>query len=480
MLFHTVKYGIFFILVWTVTWGFLQRRLLPRHAFLLLVSYFFYMSWNAKYALLIAFSTVLDYVTGGLIYRSTVPRRRKILLTVSLVGNLGLLGTFKYFNFFLDNLNQTLQVLGLPGLEAPFRLLLPVGISFYTFQSMSYTLDIYRGRLKPTQNLLDFALFVSFFPQLVAGPIVRARQFLPQLEGPPTYRDEAMTSGIYRILKGLVKKVVIADTLGAFLADPVFAQPTTASGLDALIALCAAFLQLYYDFSAYSDIAIGSARMLGYKLPENFMAPMRATNLEEAWRRWHITLTTWFRDYVYLPLALRHKESKLIPYCAILFTMALMGFWHGASWTFVFFGLYHGIGLGATRFYRRWKQSRKTWSERSSFFFVPWSLRLLIFLFASGSMIFFRATSFSVSQQLFQQILDLRHWFSLQYSFPKLAIVILIASYLLQLVPENFRYQLESKFSKSNAFLQGLFTVVAFSLVDIFMKAAKPFIYFQF
>lgn len=479
MLFHSIQYGLFLSLVWLTAWGFLKKRLALRHAFLLVASYFFYMNWNAAYALLIGFSTLLDYVIGQLLYQEKSSRRRKWLLVASLVGNLGLLGTFKYFNFFMESVSAMLSFVGLPGLEMTLRVLLPVGVSFYTFQSMSYTLDIYQGKIKPARNLLEFMLFVAFFPQLVAGPIVRARQFLPQLEHVPTYREEAMISGLYRIFKGLVKKVVIADTLGRLLVDPVFSHSTQATGMAALCAMYAVALQVYYDFSAYTDIAIGSGRLLGFWLPENFNAPYRATNIEAIWRRWHMTLTTWVRDYFYVPLTLgTRRSSAFVPYRNLIIAMLLVGLWHGAAWTFVLFGLYHGIGLCVTRFYRRRWRSRPHEKPKHSLLGI-WVTRILTFHYACFSFILFRAPDLSTAWRIFLKIFDISSW-HMKATIPRLGIILLLVAFAAHMLPEGMRPSIENKFVKLPAPVQGLAAVCALALVNMFMKGARPFVYFQF
>ena len=280
MLFHSLDYAVLLITVGILAWGFLRTRLRLRHLMMLAASYLFYCAWDWRFAGLLVFSTLLDFLVGRAIYEAKSLRRKRQFLVVSLIGNLGVLGFFKYYNFFLDNLNHLLLSFGfsLPGYV---EVILPLGISFYTFQTLSYSLDIYFGKLEPTRSLADFALFVAFFPQLIAGPIVRARQFLPQLERPVEFDEDRMISGIYRILKGLVKKVFIADLIGLHLVDPVFAEPGKFGALDSVFAVLGFYMQLGFDFSAYADIAIGSARTLGFELPENFRAAARAVNLAE-------------------------------------------------------------------------------------------------------------------------------------------------------------------------------------------------------
>ena len=359
MLFHSLDYAVLLIAVWILAWGFMRTRLRLRHLMLLGASYLFYCAWDWRFAGLLVFSTLLDFLVGRAIYEATSQRRKRQFLVISLLGNLGVLGFFKYYNFFLENLNQLLSGMGfsVPGYV---EVILPLGISFYTFQTLSYSLDIYFGKLQPTRSLVDFALFVAFFPQLIAGPIVRARQFLPQLESPAEFDEDRMISGIYRILKGLVKKVFIADLIGLHLVDPVFKEPAAFGAVDSALAMLGFYMQLGFDFSAYADIAIGSARTLGIELPENFRAAARAVNLAEFWRRWHITLFTWVRDYFFVPMTVgRRRGRRLRPYISIFLTMVLIGLWHGAAWTFIAFGIFHGAGLALTRWWGRRNRGRR-------------------------------------------------------------------------------------------------------------------------
>ncbi|HET6277689.1 MAG TPA: MBOAT family O-acyltransferase, partial [Candidatus Polarisedimenticolia bacterium] len=295
MVFSSVEFLLFFAFVLAIFWGMLGRpgkpaSCRPQHLFLLLASFYFYMSWNAVLIVLILFSTLVDYLLAARIHASTCPRRRRTLLILSLVINLGLLGLFKYANFFIDNTNA---VLGMFSLRVPFvvDILLPVGISFFTFQSMSYTIDVYRRELQPARSFADFALFVSFFPQLVAGPIVRASQFLPQLDRPRRPGDIDIAHGLNYLLLGLVKKLLISDWLST-IADPLFANPLEYNGLGAWMGVIAYTLQIYCDFSGYSDMAIGTAALLGYRLPDNFNMPYLSRNISEFWSRWHMSLST--------------------------------------------------------------------------------------------------------------------------------------------------------------------------------------------
>lgn len=347
LLFNTLAFFVFFLAVYSL---YLIANHRWQNRLLLVASYVFYGSWDWRFLGLLFFSTVVDFVSGWMIGRSDDSRVRKWWLTVSIVTNLGLLGFFKYFNFFVDSFTSLAGRFGWTVDDVTLRIILPVGISFYTFQTMSYTIDVFRRRIKPTTHFFDFALFVSFFPQLVAGPIERARHLLPQILAPRRIYDQASFEGVYLIGWGLFKKVVIADTLATFV-DPVFAAPEPYSGALVLLALYAFAWQIYGDFSGYSDIARGLGKLMGFDLMINFEIPYFARNPRDFWRRWHISLSTWLRDYLYIPLGgNRLGKAKTIRNLGV--TMVLGGLWHGAAWTFVVWGAYHGLLLIVHRFVR--------------------------------------------------------------------------------------------------------------------------------
>jgi D-alanyl-lipoteichoic acid acyltransferase DltB (MBOAT superfamily) len=339
---------LFFFPAVLVLYAFVFHRDRWREVLLLIVSYAFYMSWNWKYGGLLLLSTVIDYSVGRLIAREHRPSIRKTILAVSLSSNLGLLAIFKYYNFFVDVTTPAWSLLGWDVSWMHHELLLPVGISFYTFQTMSYTIDLYRGEEVLEKDFLRFAVFVSFFPQLVAGPIVRARQFLPQLHVLPNVTVERFHDGLLLVFRGLLKKVVIADLLATLAVDKVFADPSVYSSWDLLVALYGYAFQIYNDFSGYSDIAIGVARMLGFELPLNFNRPYLSQNVREFWTRWHISLSTWLRDYLYIPLG-GNRGSWIRVRVNLMLTMLLGGLWHGAALHFILWGAYHGVLLVMSR-----------------------------------------------------------------------------------------------------------------------------------
>ncbi len=349
MLFTEPVFFAFFATVFAVAW--LERSHARRKLWLLAASYLFYAGWDWRFLSLIAVSTLVDFGVGLAMGRAGRPAARRTLLVASLAVNLGILALFKYYGFFVESAVGLLSALGLePAARVP-EIVLPVGISFYTFQTLSYTIDVFRGRLAPVRSLTDFALFVGFFPQLVAGPIVRAADFLPQLETPPRWRDVAFRRHLTLFLVGFVKKACIADNLAPF-ADRVFAAPEVYTALAIWTAVALYAIQIYCDFSGYTDMAIACAGLLGYRLARNFEFPYLASSVADFWRRWHISLSTWLRDYLYIPLG-GSRGSRLATHRNLLLTMLLGGLWHGAAWTFVVWGALHGVALAAHREWRR-------------------------------------------------------------------------------------------------------------------------------
>ena len=342
MLFPTFTFALFFIVVLTVGWLMPGRRAWWK-LFMLGASYFFYGYWDARFLGLIVGSTVLNQAAAMWIARLKGPRARRAVLGTALAANLASLGFFKYAGFFVDSAERALVGLGI-GADLPvLNIILPVGISFFTFQAISYVTDVYRGSTEPA-NPLDFAVYLAFFPQLVAGPIVRAHELIPQLNEPRALRHTDFTRAVVLIAAGMFKKMVVATYLAEALVDDVFAFPDRFSSLEVLLGVYGYAVQIYADFSGYTDIAIGVALLLGIRLPENFNQPYRATSIQDFWRRWHISLSRWLRDYLYIPLG-GNRGGEWRRDRNLLLTMLLGGLWHGAAWTFVLWGALHGIGL---------------------------------------------------------------------------------------------------------------------------------------
>ncbi len=348
MLFCSPLYLGFFLAVFALHWALPWHR--ARVALLVVASFAFYATFNEWLAVLICVSTVVDYLVARGLDAAAAPRLRRLLLAVSVVGNLGLLCYFKYVNFFLRSAEDALRLAGCAASLPVLRVILPVGISFYTFEAINYTVDVYRRRLPAEKNLFHFLLFILFFPHLVAGPIVRARDFLPQIARPKRWDWMRAHLGVQYFVMGLFKKLAVADRMALF-ADPVFADPDRYGSAAAWMAMVAYAIQVYCDFSGYTDMAIGSAHLLGYKLARNFDLPYLAPNIAEFWRRWHISLSSWLRDYLFIPLG-GSRGSRGRTCLNLLVTMTLGGLWHGANWPFVVFGVLQGCLLSAHRCFR--------------------------------------------------------------------------------------------------------------------------------
>lgn len=341
MLFNSLDFAIFLPIVFVLYWFVTNKNLKVQNLLLVAASYVFYGWWDWRFLSLIIFSTLLDYSVGLGIVNTFSIKKKKYLLYISLLLNLGLLGVFKYYNFFLENFINAFSFMGYNLNANSLNIILPAGISFYTFQTLSYTIDVYRGELKPTKSLIEFAAFVSFFPQLVAGPIERATNLLPQFYEKRSFDYSKAVDGMRQILWGLFKKIVIADSC-AYYANAIFNSSSSYPGSTLVIGALFFAFQIYCDFSGYSDIAIGTAKLFGIKLMRNFAFPYFSRDIAEFWRRWHISLSTWFRDYVYIPLG-GSKGGIWIKIRNIFIIFLVSGFWHGANWTFIIWGLLNAI-----------------------------------------------------------------------------------------------------------------------------------------
>ena len=341
MLFNSIDFLVFLPIVFLLYWKVFQKNLRLQNALILVSSYIFYGWWDWRFLSLILFSTIVDFFIGQFIFKSESNKKRKMLLITSLLVNLGLLGFFKYYNFFLENFVQAFSFFGRSISFSSLKIILPVGISFYTFQTLSYTIDIYKKKIKPSYNFLSFAAFVSFFPQLVAGPIERASQLLPQFSKSRNFDYSKSVDGLRQILWGFFKKIVIADTCATY-ANLIFNNYQEYTGLSLFIGAIFFAFQIYGDFSGYSDIAIGTSRLFGFNLMQNFNFPYFSRDIAEFWRRWHISLSTWFRDYVYIPLG-GSKGGNFNKIRNVFIIFLVSGFWHGANWTFIAWGALNAL-----------------------------------------------------------------------------------------------------------------------------------------
>jgi alginate O-acetyltransferase complex protein AlgI len=393
MLFNSLTFVVFFTVVVTAYWS--MRNWNMRKNLLLVASYIFYGAWNPPFAALLFSTTALDFWLGARIGREKNPRRRKAWMVASLASNLSMLGFFKYGNFLLENFQWLLARIGVTYQPPHLDILLPVGISFYTFHSLSYTLDVYRGVMQPTKSLRDFVLAVSFFPQLVAGPIVRAGDFLPQLVAPPKPQTGRLLWGLAMMTLGLFEKVVLADTLLSGSADRVFGYQGPLIALDSWLGVMAFAGQIFFDFAGYSTCAIGAALCLGFHLKDNFRYPYAAIGFSDFWRRWHISLSTFLRDYLYIPLG-GNRMGPVRAAANLMIVMFIGGLWHGAAWTFVVWGVIHGLYLVIERIVRA-LAGDASWAQT-----IPVKLGLALITYAAVlvTWVFFRATDFTIASRL--------------------------------------------------------------------------------
>ncbi len=405
-----------------------DRELLARKVLLFTASLLFYSAWRWPFTSLLLLSTLLDHQCALAIYRARSDAARRFFLTLSAVGNLGLLGFFKYTNFILGNVEQVLGVTGLRLDLAPLPIVLPLGISFYTFQTMSYTIDVFRGRLIPRRSLLDVGVYVSFFPQLVAGPIVRGSEFVPQLDDLKTWDPARAKSGLLLMIWGLAKKLMLADAL-APIVNQAYANPDLYSGPALVLATYCFAFQIYGDFSGYSDVAIGAARVLGFDIPLNFNRPYFAANISTFWRRWHISLSSWLRDYLYIPLGGSRRGRPRVLF-NLLVTMLLGGLWHGASWNFVIWGAIHGTLLVLHKLYL-W--SRKTEKVEDTPRPLPRILlTVLTFHLVCVTWVFFRAETLDEAITILLRVGEGSAGLMVPYLFPLVLIPAFLAIQFVQ------------------------------------------------
>ncbi len=479
MLFNSLLFPCFLVAVVGLSWA-LARHRHWRLLLLLVASWLFYMSWNPRFIVLIAISTLVDFVIAQRIEDTPKdnPSRRKALLWFSLASNLGLLGYFKYTNFGLQSLSGIVNLFGAQLTIPHYDIILPVGISFYTFQTISYTVDVYRGDIPAERRFGRFALYVSFFPQLVAGPIVRAKDFLPQLSRRLCLSERDFGEALYRIARGLVKKVVIADFLAGNLVDRAFFNPEIYSSAELMVALYAYTMQIYCDFSGYTDVAIGSARLLGYKLPENFDRPYIARSVAHFWRRWHKTLSQWLRYYVFFPLG-GSRGGIWMAHRNTFITLILIGLWHGADWKFVVYGAIHGIAVSINRIsirrrkrlYPNFDESKEPWHQ------ILWKV-FVTFNFIVLARILFRADGFAESWQYTVSLCS--QGFGLARIDSEIWIVLGV-SYAIHWTPRQWVDQAGEWFTRMPAVAQcAALASIAAVVATVAETDVVPFIYFQF
>jgi len=536
LLFTQQYFWVFFAMVMG-GYSVMYKKTARRNIFLFAVSLFFYYKTSGFYFIILLFSTLADFLIGGAIYRNKVKWQRQTLVALSVVVNLFVLGYFKYAYFVADFIHDLtgieLEVINhfalwtneAIGTNFIFdRILLPVGISFFTFQTISYSVDIYRGHIKPVKNILDFGFYVSFFPQLVAGPIVRASEFIPQLYEPYKLSKERAGLAVFWILNGLLKKLVLADYLAVQFIDRVFDNPQLYSGFETMSALFGYSLQVYADFSGYTDVAIGIAMLMGFTLPKNFNSPYKATSVADFWRRWHLSLSTWLRDYLYIPLG-GNREGSIASYTivfifflmialivgspwlsiglAVLFTlgfvlmrysraterwvntninlmltMVLGGLWHGSSWNFVTWGTLNGVGLVV---YKNWKKI-SPWADKSKAYNKALGL-VLTLVFITFTRAWFRSPTWEGAVRILSKIPSDFGWDAVgevllaNWKF----YVVLILGYLIHWIPSAYKEKMRQWVSAASVWTLFLLSVAAIAVIyQILSAEVQPFIYFAF
>jgi D-alanyl-lipoteichoic acid acyltransferase DltB (MBOAT superfamily) len=496
MLFTRLYFWVFFTVL-LAFYSILYRRRALRNAYLFVMSLFFYYQSSGYFFSLLIFSTIADYTLGHLIYRSEHSLKKKLYLTTSIVINLGVLSYFKYSYFFTDLINRIFntnyEVVNLLAqwsnqlTDSNFdvgTIILPVGISFFTFQTISYTVDVYRGKIKPVNNIVDFGFYVSFFPQLVAGPIVRASEFVPQLYQKFNLTKREFSHALFLIMTGLIKKMLISDYISINYVDRVFEAPLSYSGFENVMAVYGYSLQIYCDFSGYTDIAIGVALLMGFRLPVNFNSPYKALNVTDFWRRWHISLSSWLRDYLYIPLG-GSRKGKLRRHVNIMITMLLGGLWHGAHLRFIIWGGIHGIALVL---HKLWINLMKKINRhyKPGFGKNPVQRFISVFLtfhVVTAAWIFFRAQNMRKAKQMINQIIN--HFEAdmiprMIASYQEIFAIIAVG-FILHWLPANFKERYRGWFIKMPMPVKLLGIILLVIIIyQVKSAAIQPFIYFKF
>ena len=481
MLFNSLDFAIFLPIVFVLYWFVMNRSLKLQNVLLVVSSYIFYGWWDWRFLSLILFSTLVDYTVGRALAKETRITKRKLLLWTSILVNIGFLGFFKYYNFFLENFVSAFSFFGNEINANSLHIILPVGISFYTFQTLSYTIDVYKRKLEPTTDFIAFSAFVSFFPQLVAGPIERATNLLPQFYKYRKFKYSNAIDGLRQILWGLFKKVVIADNCAKY-ANYIFDNSADLNGSTLVLGAIFFTFQIYGDFSGYSDIAIGVSRLFGFNLKQNFAFPYFSRDIAEFWRRWHISLSTWFRDYLYIPLGgSRGKLGKTIRNVFIIFVVS--GFWHGANWTFIVWGALNALYFLPILLTKNNRNHLNTVAEGKLLpTFKEVGLMIITFALTVFAWIFFRAETidhaFSYISSIFSNSL-----FSIPYfkdgtlAIPTLILVVFFI--VVEWFGRQNKYAIESMFM-NHKLLKWCFYYLIVILIFVFAGSSQEFIYFQF
>lgn len=479
MLFNSIEFAFFLPLVFIIYWFVLKGQIKAQNLLLLVASYVFYGWWDPRFLLLILFSSVVDYWIGLQLHQTQAETKRKVLLGISIAVNLGFLGFFKYYNFFAQSFADAFTLLGQPIDVSRLNIILPVGISFYTFQTLSYSIDIYRKKLNPSNDFVSFAAFVSFFPQLVAGPIERATNLLPQFNQQRTFKYDTAVDGMRQILWGLFKKTVIADNC-AIYANDIFNNYLDYSGSTLVLGAIFFAFQIYGDFSGYSDMAIGTAKLFGFKLMRNFAYPYFSRDIAEFWRRWHISLSTWFRDYLYIPLGgSKGSTSKKVRNTFIIFLVS--GFWHGANWTFIAWGFINACYFLPLLLLGRNRKNTDTVAEGK---LLPNIVELgqILFTFAltTTAWVFFRAESFARAAVYIKRFFT-PELFAVPEVLPIATINLILFSLIIEWVNRTQEHPLQFNAQLANqTTLRWAIYLFFVLLISYFGAIQQEFIYFQF
>lgn len=480
MLFNSIDFAIFLPIVFALYWFVVNKNLHAQNTLIVVSSYVFYGFWDWRFLMLILFSTVVDFLVGKGLQRVSQKNKRKLLLCTSIVVNLGFLGFFKYYNFFLDNFVDAFSILGYKINANSLNIILPVGISFYTFQTLSYTIDVYRKNLTACRDFIAFSAFVSFFPQLVAGPIERATRLLPQFYSKREFNYAKAVDGMRQILWGLFKKIVIADNCAEY-ANLIFEQYDTASGSTLVLGALFFTFQIYGDFSGYSDIAIGTARLFGFDLMRNFAYPYFSRDVAEFWRRWHISLSTWFRDYLYIPLG-GSRGSTWIKIRNVFIIFIVSGFWHGANWTFIVWGALNAIYILPLMLFNINRNNLETVAQGRLFPSIKEvSAIVLTFSLTVLAWIFFRAENVTEATQYIMGIFN-----SSLFSVPnlkfddKLTVILVTIFVIVEWLNRHKQHALELISSKAPRWmLWSSYLLILFTII-VFAGELQEFIYFRF
>lgn len=458
---------VFFFTIFISTYYLLRNNFIARKYLFCFFSLYFFYKASGFFVVFVILSAIVDYFLSNAIYRQTNFRKKKFLLICSIVFNLGLLFYFKYTNFFVATCNDLLKTH-----FNPLNILLPVGISFYTFENLSYTIDVYRGKFIPVKKFADYLLFLSFFPKLVMGPIVRAADFIPQINKSYNLSENDFAKGFYLIMSGMFKKLIISDFISQNFVNYIFDDPSRYSGLECLFAVYGYAVIIYCDFSGYSDVAIGIAKWLGFSIPVNFKSPYQSKNIAEFWRRWHISLSSWLRDYLYIPLG-GNRKGVTRTYINLMLTMLLGGLWHGASWNFIVWGGLHGLALA---FHKIWKQkTEKFFSPFGNSSFINSLSVLLAFHFVCLGWIFFKSANFTIAGNMIYQITH-DFGFSVWKGFfvhYKSVVGLIFLALLLHSIPDDWADKVIARFKK----IPLAYYIAAFFVFIIlygFFKSSEP------